>query len=238
MVRFNGLLRVMRSSLEQLRKAVKGVVVMSSALETMYNSFLFQRVPPAWEAAAYPSLKPLGSWVHDLYERLAALQRWLTRGPPTAFWISGFFFPQGFMTGALQMYARKTRIAIDTLDFRTQMMDFDETRVTAPPRDGVYIYGMYMEGARWDASAQQMAEMLPGQLYDRLPCMWLEPVLAKSLNTSGTYACPFYKTSKRAGVLTTTGHSSNFVMTMFLPTTHTQEHWVRRGVALLSILDD
>jgi dynein heavy chain len=238
MVRFNRLLKVMKSTLEQLSKAVRGLVVMSSSLETMFSCFLFQKVPPDWEAAAYPSLKPLGSWVEDLLERLASLRKWLLSGPPNAFWISGFFFPQGFMTGALQTFARKTRLAIDTLDFRTEIMPFEEGAVTGAPTNGVYIYGMYLEGARWDRQHRQLAEMHPGVLFNRLPCVWLEPILSKDLDTNGVYFCPFYKTSKRAGVLTTTGHSSNFVMTMFLPTDKPQEHWVRRGVALLSMLDD
>jgi hypothetical protein len=53
MVRFNHLLSVMTKSLGQLKKAIKGLVVMSSQLEEMHQCFLFQRVPPAWEAAAY-----------------------------------------------------------------------------------------------------------------------------------------------------------------------------------------
>ncbi len=93
----------MSSSLAQLQKAVKGLVVMSATLETMYNAFMFQRVPPEWEAAAYPCLKPLASWVDDLLARLTSIRSWLTDGPPESFWISGFFFPQGFMTGVLQV---------------------------------------------------------------------------------------------------------------------------------------
>jgi dynein heavy chain len=52
MVRFNHLISVMSKSLSQLKKAIKGLVVMSSQLEEMHQCFLFQRVPPAWEAAA------------------------------------------------------------------------------------------------------------------------------------------------------------------------------------------
>lgn len=94
MVRFNKLISVVSKSLSMLKRAIKGLVVMSSQLETMHQSFLFQRVPPDWEAAAYPSLKPLASWVEDLFARLTFLDNWLRRGPPAAFWLSGFFFPQ------------------------------------------------------------------------------------------------------------------------------------------------
>jgi dynein heavy chain, axonemal len=148
-----------------------------------------------------------------------------------------------------QTHARKTRLAIDTLDFRSEVMRFENGVGTpggalppAPP-NGVYIYGMYLEGARWDNDERVIAEMRPGQLYHAMPTVWLEPVLVKELAAianaaSGVYACPFYKTSKRAGVLSTTGHSTNFITTMFLRSDQTQDHWVRRGVALLSQLDD
>lgn len=238
MVRFNALIVVMAKSLGMLKKAIKGLVVMSAQLEEMHQCFLFQKVPPAWEAAAYPSLKPLSSWVKDLYQRLDTLGSWIKNGPPSSFWISGFFFPQGFMTGALQTYSRKTKIAIDTLTFRTEVLKEFETEIKSPPENGVYIYGLYLEGARWDLETMNMSEMKPGSLFCRMPCIWLDPVLQSDLNVSGRYHCPVYKTSRRAGTLSTTGHSTNFIVTLHVPSSVEQDHWIRRGVALLSQLDD
>jgi dynein heavy chain len=91
--RFNRLLTVMRNSLIQLKKAIRGFIVMSAELDAMYNSFQNGKVPRNWEKVAYPSLKPLMSWYKDLIDRVAFMNEWLINGQPLSFWMSGFFFP-------------------------------------------------------------------------------------------------------------------------------------------------
>ncbi len=92
--RFNNLLKVIWSSLSDIKRAIKGLIVMSADLERLYTSFINNKVPARWEKAAYPSLKPLGSWVKDLVLRLSFIQGWILNGGPPSFWFSGFFFPQ------------------------------------------------------------------------------------------------------------------------------------------------
>ena len=66
----------MRATLTDIQKAIKGLVVMSLELERMSQSFLNAKVPEAWAKVAYLSLKPLGSWVKDLVERLVFFSKW------------------------------------------------------------------------------------------------------------------------------------------------------------------
>lgn len=101
MEKFNRMLKVMLNSLTDLEKAIHGFIVMSEVLDNMYLSLQNGVVPANWSKVAYPSLKPLASWFIDLLARVIFMDDWLVNGTPKSYWISGLFFPQGFMTGCL-----------------------------------------------------------------------------------------------------------------------------------------
>ncbi|KAJ1520032.1 hypothetical protein ONE63_004262 [Megalurothrips usitatus] len=238
MERFNGLVGTIRRSLQELQRAVKGLVVMSPELEAVAGALLVSRVPSAWARASYPSLKPLASYVADLCERLRTLQTWHDHGRPEVFWLSGFFFTQAFLTGAMQDFARKYTIPIDQLTFDFKVLGGEEAAPPSAPQDGVYCSRLYLDGARWDRSSGSLAEQLPKVLHDMMPIIWFKPTRKQELNEGRRYRCPLYRTSERRGVLSTTGHSTNFVLALLLDTQKPPHHWIQRGAALLSQLDD
>nr|XP_036867942.1 dynein heavy chain 6, axonemal [Manis javanica] len=255
--RFNSLLKLTHTSLETLNKAIAGLVVMSEEMEKVYNSFLNNQVPSLWSNAAYPSLKPLGSWVKDLILRTAFVDLWLRRGQPKSFWISGFFFPQGFLTGTLQNHARKYNLPIDELNFKYNIIPTyrDQAAVTEAaktvqfgqelpmdvelpsPEDGVLVHGMFMDASRWDDKEMVMEDALPGQMNPALPVVHFEPQQNYEPSPA-LYHAPLYKTGARAGTLSTTGHSTNFVVTILLPSKRSKDYWIAKGSALLCQLNE
>uniref|UniRef100_A0A8D0GTF0 Dynein axonemal heavy chain 6 n=1 Tax=Sphenodon punctatus TaxID=8508 RepID=A0A8D0GTF0_SPHPU len=255
--RFNNLLRLLRSSLETLNKAIAGFVVMSEEMERVYNSFLNNQVPTLWSNAAYPSLKPLGGWVKDLLLRTSFVDFWLKRGQPKSFWISGFFFPQGFLTGTLQNHARKYNLPIDELSFSYNVIPVyrDQTQVAEAfktwkfgqelpmdvqlpsPEDGVLVHGMFMDASLWDDEAMVIEDALPRQMNPMLPVVHFEPHRNYEASPA-LYQAPLYKTGARAGTLSTTGHSTNFVVTVLLPSNRPSDYWISKGSALLCQLNE
>lgn len=172
--RYNRLMAKMESSLALLSRAVRGQVVMSPELDLMASALLKNQVPPNWQQVAYPSLKPLAAWVKDLAARVEFMRDWLRHGHPPCYWLSGFFFPHGFMTGVLQTFARKYLKPIDQLTFKFKMLD-EYDGITRGPQDGIYVHGLFIEGARWNIKRRTLDEQLAGEMTSRMPAIHFLP---------------------------------------------------------------
>jgi dynein heavy chain len=92
---------------------------------------------------------------------------------------------------------------------------------------------MIMEGARWSKKKRHVDESEPKVLYTPAPMVHFSPIRKKDISTVDRFACPLFKTPDRKGVLMTTGHSTNYVCDIKLPTNVPAAHWVKRGVAML-----
>jgi dynein heavy chain len=72
-----------------------------------------------------------------------------TRSEPKLYWLGAFTFPTGFLTAVLQKTSRKNNVSIDGLSWEYAVLQLeDENHVASGPKEGVYIRGLYLEGAR------------------------------------------------------------------------------------------
>lgn len=97
--------------------------------------------------------------------------------------------------------------------------------IMQPPNEGVYVYGLYIEGAGWDRRGCKLIEPKPKILFEPLPIIHIYAIN----NTSGPdpkmYVCPIYKKPRRTDL--------TYIASVVMKTNQNPDHWVLRGVALL-----
>lgn len=235
-IRYNALIKVMKSSLVSLKKALEGKIVMSEEIEQVGRSLSINQVPALWNNC-FLSLKPLSSWIEDYAQRIQFLRNWIDNGTPVIFWFSGFSFPQAFLTASLQNYARKMKYEIDKLSFSFKIVDnLKVDQIKEKPEFGCYVYGCFLEGARWNSITHKIDDSLPKELFVNFPIIHLIPEYKREDPKTGVYHCPLYKVLSRQGTLLTTGHSTNFVLMLEIPSDDEENKWVKAGVAMFLAL--
>jgi len=229
--RYNRLLDYSRNSLEQLQKGIKGFVVISSELEAVMNSLFENRVPKVW-GFAYLSAKPLAAWIRDLEMRIKQLHDWAYGATPSVFWISGFTYPTGFTTALLQQTASRSEASIDTLSWDFLVQKYDAQLV--PVKDGAYIRGLFLEGAKWNDEEGCLIEPEPMELTWLMPVIHFKPVKEKKKAKNNMYSCPCYVYPIRSG----TREKPSFMLSVDLKSgERTPQFWIKRGTALLMSLE-
>ena len=232
--RFNILISFISNYVVDLEKAVKGELVMTEELEQTYYSILNNQVPASWNKLAYPSMKSLAGWYEDLLLRIDFFRNWYIEGKPSTYWLSAFYFPQGFLTSVLQSYSRSTKIAIDKLNFSFEFKNVDASSISGRPEKGCYIRGLYMEACKFEPTKMALIDNTVGTMSSPAPIIYFIPT--ENYTPKDTdYPMPLYKTVKRAGSLSATGQSTNFILTVYIPTIprYRPPYWILNGAALV-----
>lgn len=72
-------------------------------------------------------------------------------------------------TGSLQNYARKYSKPIDAISFSFRVLDRKLDAIVERPNDGIYVHGLFLEGARWDPVSQSLDDSRPKELFTQFP---------------------------------------------------------------------
>ena len=228
--RYNELLSKVRHSLQSISKAVSGLVAVTPELEEVMDALLKLRVPRSW-SRAYPSIKPLGSWMRDLILRCDQMSEWSTNELPKQFWLPGFTYPTGLLTAILQTSARANGVAIDALSWDFSVLHHaDLSQIISHPKEGVYVSGLFVEGACWNFAGGFLEEPKPMELMSVMPIIHFKPVEGKRKVAKGFYSCPLYMYPIRTG----SRERPSYVVSIDVRCGRfTSDFWTKRGVALL-----
>uniref|UniRef100_A0A4X2K3Y2 AAA+ ATPase domain-containing protein n=1 Tax=Vombatus ursinus TaxID=29139 RepID=A0A4X2K3Y2_VOMUR len=223
--RMNLLLREIRGSLQQLDLGLKGELMLSPDMEAQQTALNYDTVPDTWLRLAYPSTFGLAQWFSDLLLRCRELDTWTQDlVMPAVVWLSGFFNPQSFLTAVMQSMARKNEWPLDKMCLTVDVTKKTKEDYGHPPREGAYIHGLFMEGARWDVQAGTVVEARLKELTSLMPVIFVKAIPADRQETKQTYECPVYRTQTRG---------PTYVWTFRLKSKEKTAKWVLAGVALL-----
>uniref|UniRef100_A0A8D3BSR6 AAA+ ATPase domain-containing protein n=1 Tax=Scophthalmus maximus TaxID=52904 RepID=A0A8D3BSR6_SCOMX len=223
--RMNTLISEIRRSLKELDLGLKGELAISSEMEKLQTALFFDDVPDTWTKLAYPSIYSLAIWYNDVLQRCKELDSWTQDlSLPSVIWLSGLFNPQSFLTAVMQSLARKNEWPLDKVNLTVDVTKKFKEEFNQPAREGAYVYGLYMEGARWDTQAGVITEARLKELTPPMPVISVRAVPNDRQETRNIYECPLYKTKIRG---------PTYVWTFSLKTRERPAKWVLAGVALL-----
>ncbi|KAE8291050.1 Dynein heavy chain 11, axonemal Axonemal beta dynein heavy chain 11 Ciliary dynein heavy chain 11 [Larimichthys crocea] len=223
--RMNTLIFEIRRSLKELDLGLKGELAISSEMEKLQTALFFDNVPDTWTKLAYPSTYSLAIWYNDVLQRCKELDSWTQDlSLPSVVWLSGLFNPQSFLTAVMQSLARKNEWPLDKVNLTVDVTKKFKEEFNQPAREGAYVYGLYMEGARWDTQAGVITEARLKELTPSMPVISVRAVPNDRQETRNIYECPLYKTKIRG---------PTYVWTFSLKTRERPAKWVLAGVALL-----
>ncbi len=237
--RLNSIFSSCLKSLEDLEKGLNGELNMTDAMESLMQSIKYNKLPSSWDTAAgYPSKKPLSFWFDDLLKRHDQMDEWVSDlKTPKCLNITLLCNPMSFITAVKQFTARQKVLPLDDLDTMTEITNMTEDMVKDyPPDGGVYLTGMFLQGAKWEDSNPDapgfLTEMVNKELDPKIPVMHVFAIELKNKNTVGYYECPVYYTTARGGT---------YIFTAYLKMESEETdpiQWILAGVALILSTDE
>eukprot|EP01061_Rhynchopus_euleeides_P039485 TRINITY_DN6779_c0_g1_i1.p1 TRINITY_DN6779_c0_g1~~TRINITY_DN6779_c0_g1_i1.p1 ORF type:complete len:591 (+),score=257.11 TRINITY_DN6779_c0_g1_i1:69-1775(+) len=209
--RLNVCLKRVYQNLTDLKQAIAGIVVMSADLQAVRDSIHDAKVPQKWIIVSWVS-PTMGLWFEEVILRQRQLDSWVREERPAKYWLTGFYNPQGFLTSVRQEVTRAHKNegwALDDVQLKSEVLKMEKQEVEGPPKEGVYIYGLFLEGAGWDKIKQRLKDPLPKEPPRELPILFVTaiqgednrkvpPGMAKSKEKAmSKYECPVYKYPNR-----------------------------------------
>jgi len=232
--RLQKVLKKFRTDLASLKLAIAGTIVMSPELAGALDSLFLARVPPLWAKVSDLAAPGMGVWFVNILNRADQLTSWLKNGRPLCFWLTGFFNASGFLPANRQDVCRahsRDGWALDDCVSTFDVLKQERDDVKHGPSEGIYIYGLYLDGCKWDKGKGSLIDSDPKVLYAPLPVLHIAATgsVDKSKVRDTIYDCPVYRAPKRTGL--------NYITTVKLKSDEGSIKWVLRGVCLLTVID-
>jgi len=214
-----------RQILQDLKLAIDGTIIMSPQLQESLDALYDARVPMSWEKVSWKS-PTLGLWFAECVNRTQQFHSWLYEGKPNVYWLSGFFNPQGFLTAMRQEITRAHQgWALDNVKLHSEVLRQMKEDISQGPAEGVYVHGLFIEGAGWDRKNSRLIDSQPKVIYMQMPIVHVSAINSMEDRDPRFYQCPVYRRPNRTDL--------NYIFDVELKTQQNPDYWIMRGIAML-----
>jgi dynein heavy chain len=228
------LIQTMRSSLNELTRVLQSTTPLSQTDRATAMALLSSTVPEKWSEFIAIPLK-LNPWITELKRRIDFFNNWIRRGPPVVTPLSVFSEPSAFLTAIRHKFLRNAGTTQEAIEFNAEIVPGEPSR---PSETGVYLTGLFFEGARWDLQARELAEQQDSVIFSPAPCIHLIPVASCTQTGPRYFQCPLFSLLHSDGDVECKGPLVKQIISVPIPTSKTGDFWILRGASLLLSTDE
>eukprot|EP01135_Chromosphaera_perkinsii_P007354 Nk52_evm2s805 gene=Nk52_evmTU2s805 len=222
------LLALMKATLADCKSALKGGMITTEDLGDAISALSENKVPNEWTKKLWGITSfSLSAWFVDINARCDQLWNCLHKERPSSFSLGNFFSPKGLLTVVKQEALRfHTQWSMESLAINSEVTSRDRDHVREAPNEGIFIHGVYLQGAAYDRTKGQITKSTIRSIHV-LPVvhLWAAPNADEAKpRERNTFSCPVYKYQ-------TSRQYCNFVMEIDVKTEGETSKWIARGVA-------
>ena len=226
--------KLVRETLSQLKLAIDGSIIMSPRLQVALDALYDAKVPVTWGNVSWQS-STLAFWFPRAHPTHKSVSLLAFQGPTKCVLVEWLLQLSGFLDcSAPRNHAFSHRVGSRQCGVANGKLPsfMKEEDVDKPPAEGVYIHGLYLEGASWDRKNKCLQESPPKTAPVIMPV-----IKVGAINTGErtdveeavtSCKCPVYKRPNR------TDPNFIFEVELGIPAKSTPAHWALRGIALLT----
>ncbi|EFN82623.1 Dynein heavy chain 7, axonemal [Harpegnathos saltator] len=228
-------------SLDDLRLALDGDVIMNDCLEDFSKEICNNEVPRIWRTIDVSIVtRYLSSYIGLLTKRVEFVRNWHDNGTPSVIHFDALSCCKRFLSAALLTFSRRRNVSIEQVALDLKITKDDRDEYDEESADTYYIHGLHLIGARWDTQRHVLVESLTNVFWCDMPPVRLTFSRDERIDDEA-YECPVYVSpmphdeadaDKNANAI-----RNWYIASVPLETHVSPMHWIKRGTTLFCQVD-
>ncbi|EFN74153.1 Dynein heavy chain 7, axonemal [Camponotus floridanus] len=235
----NKVLAVIVDSLNNLKSALNGEIILTDSLEDLSAEIYKNKVPRVWRLIDLGIVtKHLPNYIELLQKRVSFVQNWHDNiDLPRIIYFDALSCCKRLLSAILLEFSRRRDdVPIEQITLDLRVMNDDDIS-THDETDIYYIHDLRLSGARWDAQKRMLIESSTNIFWYNMPPICLTFSVEERV-VDNIYECPVYVSPICCNEVSTNMKIKNYITSVSLETDKSHIYWMKRGTALFCQIDE